>query len=139
MKSPWACTSLFEERWRLFPGLPFGKLTQLWKITIFNRQIQVNQLVQWAIFNSYVSHYQRVILFQTHHQVRQHAIISCTFSLPTGCSSHFFRHSGRQDWSEVLVVHADDIMEHATCNLECGIRHKTQHLGDLTIFNIYHP
>ena len=29
--------------------LPSGKLTQLWKITIFNRQIKI----EWAIFNSY--------------------------------------------------------------------------------------
>ena len=38
--------------------LPSGKLTQLWKISIFNGKTHY----KWAMFNSYVSHYQRVRL-----------------------------------------------------------------------------
>ena len=40
-----------------FFNLPCGKLTQLWEITIFNGK---THYFDWAMFNSYVSHYQRV-------------------------------------------------------------------------------
>ena len=42
--------------WWSTSDLPSGKLTWLWKITLY---IYINEL-EMAIFNSYVSHYQRV-------------------------------------------------------------------------------
>ena len=45
-----------------YQDLASGKLTQLWKITIFNGKTHYN----WGIFNSYVTNYQRVYTLSSH-------------------------------------------------------------------------